>query len=213
MGVFKFNKDLPDMVSGSVQKLEDTILTVYKPIVFFREELENHSGEAVSALKTKLNNHIEFFNKASVGLLYFADTVMNFVSMILSTDESGSVGTVPQNNRAVQQYEFSRENMRNEIKLNAYTLKTAKREFSSNLDSLSELLKDFEKLLNDVLFHTEFPWGDVADVWEEGKVQITFLLSTFLKSVEELSADADGIIKELERVDNLIAFNLGKCEN
>ncbi|MFJ7638188.1 hypothetical protein ACQKIC_10720 [Peribacillus sp. NPDC046944] len=212
MGVFKFNKDLPDMVSGSVRKLEDTILAVYKPIVFFSKELENHSGEAVTALKTKLSNHIEFFNKASVGLLYFADTVMNFVSMILSTDESGSVETVPQNNRAVQQYEFSYENMSNEIKLNAYTLKTAKKEFSSNLDSLNELLKDFEKLLNDVLFHTEFPWGDVADVWEEGKVQITFLLSTFLKSVEELSTDADGIIKELERVDNLIAHNLGKCE-
>ena len=208
MGTFKFNKDLPDMVSGSIQKLENTILAVYKPMVFFREELEKHSGEAVAALQTKLSKHIEFFNKGSSSLLYFADTIMNFVSMILGTDESGEVETIPQNTRAVQQYEFSYESMSDEIKLNAYTLKTAKKDFSTNLDSLSELLNEFEKILNDVIFHTHFPWGDVTEVWEEGKIQVNFLLTTFLKSVEELDSDADGIIKELERVDNLIAHNL-----
>ncbi len=205
MGRFEFNKDLPEMVSANIRNMENTMISLYKPMVFFREELDSHTGKAIQALKTKMTEYIVFFGKVSSSLLLFGDTIMGFVSMVSSTDDSYCLQTMPQNTRTEHQMVFSDVSTAEEIKLSSYSLKTAAKDFSTNIDALGQLLGEFNTLLNNVIFDTHFPWDDLASIWAEGKQQISFLVEALQGRVAELESDAEIIIKELERVDNVIS--------
>lgn len=89
MGTFRFNKQLPADASNLNGQLESLFDIVFEQMIYFREELDRHTGKAASALQEKMDDHIVFFGKAMSSLLYFADNVKGFVMTIEGQ------GTVP----------------------------------------------------------------------------------------------------------------------
>lgn len=45
MGHFRFNKELSHKAAGTISQLENAFSHVFENMVFFREELDRHSGK------------------------------------------------------------------------------------------------------------------------------------------------------------------------
>ncbi|HZH61957.1 MAG TPA: hypothetical protein VEY70_20785, partial [Metabacillus sp.] len=88
MGTIRFNKDLPEKTHLLIIDLEGKFSLLLEHMVTFKQELDRHTGKAAVSLQEKMINNLTFFSKASSSLLYFADTVLNFVKAVEAVDES-----------------------------------------------------------------------------------------------------------------------------
>ncbi|MEC1563368.1 hypothetical protein [Bacillus haynesii] len=212
MGHLRFNKELPHKASGTINQLESAFSHVFENMVFFREELDRHSGKAAAALQKKMNDHIGFFSKASSCLLFFADSVQCFAKAVEMTDESDQPVNISPEGRSERSYAFSAERVKSEISINARSLSQAAAKFESNLSTLDEVLNHFETMLRQMMFETKFSWSDVDHIWPEAKRQINAIISEVRKRLQELTKEADELIAELTRVDNLISQQLQRVK-
>ncbi|MED2977820.1 hypothetical protein P4284_14065 [Bacillus swezeyi] len=212
MGHFRFNKELSHKAAGTISQLESAFSHVFENMVFFREELDRHSGKAAAALQKKMSDNINFFSKASRSLLYFADSVRCFAKAVEMTDESDKPANVQPESRAERSHTFSTERVKSEIKITADSLHQATAKFETNLSTLEEALHHFDTMLREMMFETEFPWDDVDAIWSEAKSHIHSIITEIKKRVKELSKDAKKIIEELQRVDNLISQQLQRVK-
>ncbi|BCE04581.1 hypothetical protein VJC19_00895 [Bacillus paralicheniformis] len=212
MGHFRFNKELSHKAAGTISQLENAFSHVFENMVFFREELDRHSGKAAAALQKKMSDNINFFGKASSCLLYFADSVRCFAKAVELTDESDKPANVQPQSRSERNHTFSAERVQSEIKVNGESLHQATGKFESNLSTLDEVLHHFDTMLREMMYETEFPWEKFDDVWSDAKSHIKSIMTELKKRVKELSANAKNIIKELKRVDNVISQQLQRVK-
>lgn len=209
MGTIRFNKDLPGKTHLLIIELEGKFSLLLEHMTTFKQELDRHTGKAAISLQDKMVNNLAFFSKASSSLLYFADTVLNFVKAVEAVDESTG-GPAGSSSRAEINYTFSTSRIEDEVKLTPASLKQATDRFEGNMAALDEVLGDFHTLLDHVMFDTEFPWGDVADIWPEAKQEIFSIVGNARNRLEDLLKSARLLTEELQRVDNLISRQLVK---
>lgn len=208
MGTFKFHKSLPDDTTTQARKMEESMDTVFEQLVYFREELEQHTGKAAISLRDELDEHIEFFSKASVGILNFADVIQAFVTEIALSDEGVLACAPPLQGRLEYQYSFSSSRIEQDIYLHPGALEQATESFESNLESLREILSSFNILIENIISKTHFPWDDVSDIWDASQEEISSVLQEAENRVTNLKKSSEGLIKELTRVDNLISHQM-----
>lgn len=206
--IFQFNKGLPSDISRGISQLENSFHIAFQQMVYFRKELDRHTGKAAFALRTKMDDDISFLSKSANSMLYFADVINSFVKSLKLVDEGIMACSVPLKTRAEQQYAFSPGRQESEIKLNAASLKDATKTFQTNLTNFQEILTHFNNLLEKMLGNTRFPWEDVSEVWHEAKQIIGVIMQEAIMRVNNLLNSAEEFFVELERLDNLIAFTI-----
>ncbi|MGG3797567.1 hypothetical protein [Metabacillus fastidiosus] len=211
MGTIRFNKNLPSQTNSTIGHLEENLSSLFESLVIFEEELSKHTGKAAAALHEKMKDNMEFFSKAGSGLLYFANTVLNFVKAVEAADESTS-GSGEGRSRAEFKYTFSENRVEGEIKLTAKSLENATKNFGNTINALEDLLTKFNELLDNVIFDTEFPWEDVDSVWNDGKNQIKNIIAHTETRLKDLTASSETLVTELERVDNLISAQMQRVK-
>ncbi|XBO86208.1 hypothetical protein AAGG52_23885 [Bacillus licheniformis] len=211
MGHLRFNKELPHKASGTINQLESAFSHVFENMVFFREELDRHSGKAAAALQKNERSHRVFQQGEQLSII-FADSVQCFAKAVEMTDESDQPVNISPEGRSERSYAFSAERVKSEISINARSLSQAAAKFESNLSTLDEVLNHFETMLRQMMFETKFPWSDVDHIWPEAKRQINAIISEVRKRLQELAKEADELIAELTRVDNLISQQLQRVK-
>lgn len=213
MGTFRFGKDLPAEVSDTTSKLESSFHTVFEQMILFRDELINHSGKAASALYANLEEQIEFFSQATFILMSFADGVKAFMIAVEATDAGAGVCAAPLGTRAARQYQYSSAHAEDEIKLNPISLEEATNSFESNLQLFENILTDYDGMLDSIIADTKFPWEAVDEIWPDAKEHVRFIVTEFQERVSGLLKDSHNLIKELQRVDNLISAQILQMVN
>ncbi|MDA7025201.1 hypothetical protein PJ311_01100 [Bacillus sp. CLL-7-23] len=208
----RFNKDLSEEVRTTISDLEDAFSEVFENMVYFSEELDKHNGKAAKALQKKMSDHISFFSKASCCLLYFADSMQCFAKAVELTDASEELVNVTPVSRSERKHTFSAGRVEDEIKVNSESLNHAIGSFGSNLSSLDRVLHYFDNALRKMMNETEFPWEDVSKVWSDAKSQINSVITEIKNRVQELAVNAENIVKELSRVDNLISKQVANAK-
>lgn len=212
MGIFQFNKELRDHISHVTVRLESLFQTVFGQMVYFRKELDRHTGTAAQALQQKMDDQIHYFSEASFGLMLFVDTVKSFIAGINTTDEGINGCAPPIATRAERQYTYSAGRVEAEIKLDPTALEQATSTFHSNLAGFEEILTVFHSLLNHIIASTDFPWGDVTEVWPEAQNKIQFVINEFKERVTQLIGDSENLVKELKRVDHLLSNQMQRVK-
>ncbi|MDY0404680.1 hypothetical protein P5G51_004035 [Virgibacillus sp. 179-BFC.A HS] len=208
MGIIRFSKDLPPEISDNTVKLDNLFHDVFQNMVLFRDELSKHTGKAAHALKQNLDEQIDFFSQATCILMTFADCVKSFVVAVEATDEDSCSPATPMGTRSERQYQYSEAQAEEEIKLHPDPLEDATENFETRLADFESILIEFQALLDNVMANTEFPWGAVAEVWPEAKERIQYIVTEFRERVRGLINDTHNLIKELQRVDNLISTQI-----
>lgn len=208
MGTFQFNKSLPSDTSRGINQLEDSFHIVFEQMIYFRKELDRHTGKAAIALRTKMDDHITFFSESTSSILYFAEVTNSFVKSLKLVDEGIMACSVPPKTRAEQQYTFSQGRVEEEIRLNPASLKQATKTFQSNLTDFEDILTQFNTLLEKLLAHTRFPWDDVSGVWYDAKQIMGVIMQEAILRVNNILDNAEEFTGELERLDNLIASTM-----
>src|SRR5699024_6014957 len=151
MGVFKFNKHLPNDVRTKTLTMEEKIDQVFEQMIYFRRELDKHTGKAAISLRDMMDDHIDFFSKASVAMLNFADVLQAFVTEIMLVDEGVLACAPPLHGRLAYQYSYSADRVEEEIYLNPAGLEQATETFQSNLESLREILSSFNTMIDEII--------------------------------------------------------------
>lgn len=205
MGIFKFNKHLPNDVTTKMVIMEENIDVVFEQMIYFRRELDNHTGKAANALRNMMDDHIEFFSKASVAMLNFADVLQAFVTEMMLVDEGVLACAPPLHGRLEYQYSYSADRIEEEIYLNPAGLEQATDSFQSNLESLREILASFNTMIDEIVRETHFPWDEVSSIWDESKKEVNAILADAEHRVNELIKSSDNLVEELTRVDHLIS--------
>ncbi|MDY0405164.1 hypothetical protein P5G51_006890 [Virgibacillus sp. 179-BFC.A HS] len=213
MGTFRFGKDLPAEVSDTTSKLESSFHTVFEQMILFRDELINHSGKAARSLYDNLEKQIKFFSQATFILMSFADSVKGFLMAVEATDAGSGASTVSIGTRASRQYQYSAANAEDEIKLNPESLEQATNSFESNLKLFETILTDYHGMLDSIIADTKFPWEAVDEIWPDAKEHVRFIVTEFQERVSGLLKDSHNLIKELQRVDNLISAQILQMVN
>ncbi len=209
MNTITFNKDLPGKTRSMISGLEEKFSTLLQQMTYFKAELDRHHGKAAVRLQEKMVKNLDFFSKFSSRLLYFADTVLNFVNAVAALD-SAACATNTLTSRAEYQYTFSTNRFEEEVKLTPHALKDETEQFEGTLIAVDDLLTEFHTLLNQVIYETTFPWDDVDASWHSAKTQISSIIQMAKHRIEDMSKSAHLLIDELTRVDNLLSHQMIK---
>lgn len=208
MGTFQFDKGLPGEISSITAKMDDVFDVVFEQMVYFRQELELHSGKAANKMQKNMEEDIDFFSKASFSLMTFVETTKRFVTAVDEVDEGNDGSSASFATRAERQYEYSPAKAMNEIVMDPLPLEEATDGYASNLEDLDEMLTEFSEVLDNIIDNTKFPWAAVDEIWPDAKEQITFVINEFQDRVQKMMKESWTLIEELERVDSMISAQM-----
>lgn len=212
MEAFQFDKGMPSDIFSATAKMDSLFDVVFEQMVYFGQELDRHTGKAANQMKKNMEEDIDFFSKASFSLMTFMEMVKRFITSVDIVDEGADLDPPSGGTRAEREYWYSAAKAEEEIKVDPMPLDEATASYESNLQDFDEMLTGFSKALDNIMDHTDFPWGAVNDIWPEAKDKIASVINEFEHRVEKMIKDSEDLVKELERVDNLISQQMGHAE-
>nr|WP_289037209.1 hypothetical protein [uncultured Allobacillus sp.] len=204
MTQFELMKELPENINHTIGQLEEQVHQVFKHIAYFQERLNAQHGMAATSIKGNLNAHITLMGKSAPILLHFMDVMKYLVSALVSTDEGAPSIQTPIS-RAEWNYSLSSERIKDEVKLDAESLKEAAISLQNNMTLTDSIFHQFNRVIESMMADTRLPWGDFNSNWHEAKSRMRAITEETNHHIASLVEESNLLVQELERVDHMAA--------
>src|SRR5699024_2187234 len=198
-----FRKSLYLEVRKTQSSLTGYFHEMFNRLSFFEKFLGTQSGAAVTALKSNLGNHMRFLSESAPVILYFIDTTES----VLYTLEASDVGDNSVKNPIERQawaYEYSLDHREDRVDINPDSLAAEASLLKGNFEKISEILTDFNTMIENVLSYTTIPWGEFSSIWSEAKHVCENIVTEMDKQINVLIEKTDVLIEEMVRVDHYL---------
>jgi len=196
-----FRKSLYLEVRRTQSSLTGYFHEMFNQLSFFEKFLATQRGAAVTALKSNLGNHMRFLSESAPVILYFIDTTESVLYTLESSDAGD--GTIKKPiERQAWTYEYSLDRREDRIDIDPDSLAAEAKFLKENFEKISEILTDFNTMIENVLSYTTIPWGEFSSIWSEAKHVCENIVMEMDKQINVLIKKTDVLIEEMIRVDH-----------
>ncbi len=203
---FSLRKSLAEEVAKTGATLDEHFHEIFAQISFFQRYLNTQRGMAVTALQSNLGNHLEFLSKSAPTILYFVDSTQAALQTLESTDLGNNHIQYP-NHRQQWAYEYSIERAEDVIDIQTFSLAKEAESLKSNFSRISEILTEFNRMIDNVLSYTTIPWGEFSSIWNEAQYVCENIAEEMDEQVTAVLQKTDVLIEEMNRLDHFLAFS------
>lgn len=203
---FSLRKSLAEEVAKTAATLDDHFREIFAQISFFQRYLNTQRGMAVTALQSNLGNHQEFLSKSAPTILYFVDSTQVALQALESTDLGDTDNQQP-NHRQQWAYEYSIKRSEDVIDIQTFSLAKEAALLKSNFSRISEILSEFNRMIDNVLSYTTIPWGEFSSIWNEAQFVCENIAEEMDEQVSTILLKTDVLIEEMNRLDHFLAFS------
>lgn len=203
---FSLRKSLFQEVGKTKSNLNEQFSEIFNQLTYFQTYLGTQRGMAVTALKSNLQDHMEFLSKSAPTILYFLDTTEAILYTLESTDVGDNDVRQP-TKRHQWTYQFSEERALDEINIVSFSLTQEAKALKSNFERISEILSGFTGTIDNIMDGTTIPWGEFSSIWSEAKHVCANIMEETDDQVTTLITKTDVLIEEMNRLDRYLAFS------
>lgn len=203
---FSLRKSLAEEVAKTASTLDEHFYEIFAQISLFQRYLNTQRGMAVNALQSNLESHLEFLSKSAPTILYFVDSTQVALQALESTD-FGSIDNQHPTHRQQWAYEYSIERAADVIDIQTFSLAKEAELLKNNFSRISEILTEFNRMIDTVLSYTTIPWGEFSSIWGEAEYVCGQIAEEMDEQVTTVLQKTDTLIEEMNRLDHFLAFS------
>lgn len=200
---FSIRKTLYLEVRKTQSSLTEHFLEMFNRLSSFQGFLHTQRGGAVTALQSNLVNHMKFLSESAPIILTFIDTTASALFTLEASDLGDNTIKRP-TERQPWHYESSPAFAGDSIDIHPESMAAEARLLKENFTKVSEVLTDFNSMIEDVLSYTTIPWGEFSCLWREAKRVCGNIVEEMGNQIDVLIKKANVLTEEMVRVDHYL---------